>query len=177
MNNKKQIDNIKKKYELAKDLAKELSFEDGDNSFYYFQCGFASGLRCGESNVEHQGDFRDTPVLVIGALRYAMGRKSYAVGAIQNLINNNWSSLDNETKITIIRDVFEHIYNEKRHAHLRLIPPSEHDLLTWEIFSVEKYQNLNYEERKRIDEYLFLEPKRKVWYMENLMPKLHQRKI
>ena len=48
-------------------------------------------------------------IMVVSALRYALGRHTYVPGAVQDWISLHWDSLDCNTKVVIVRDVFEHI--------------------------------------------------------------------
>jgi hypothetical protein len=80
-------------------------------------------------------------IMVMSALRYALGRHTYVPGAVQDWISDNWDSLNSNTKVVIVRDVFEHMYDENKPSSYRN-SMTDYDLSTWEKFGIDKYWNL-----------------------------------
>jgi hypothetical protein len=108
-------------------------------------------------------------IMVMAALRYALGRHSYVPGAVQDWISLHWDSLDSNTKVVIVRDVFEHIYDEKRSKYASASGAiGQYDLSTWEKFGVDKYWKLDYNERKSVDLNLTSDKSRAIWFVERL---------
>jgi uncharacterized secreted protein with C-terminal beta-propeller domain len=111
----------------------------------------------------------DGGIMVVAALRYALGRHTYVPGAIQDWISMYWDDLDSNTKIVVIRDTFEHIYEEKKSSHQNNYSIMfEYDLSTWEKFGIDKYWKLDYTERKSVDQHLNSNKDRGVWFVERL---------
>jgi hypothetical protein len=115
--------------------------------------------------------------MVTAALRYSLGRHTYVPGAVQDWISLHWDSLDSNTKVVIVRDVFEHIYDTNRINSLKLEPMFEYDLQSWENFAIQRYWQLNYDERKSVEQQLLNDKKRVVWYTEQIMPKGNQTNV
>ncbi|NDC96518.1 hypothetical protein EB118_07890 [bacterium] len=113
-------------------------------------------------------------IMVMSALRYSLGRHTYVPGAVQDWISDNWDSLDSNTKTVIVRDVFEHIYDTNRINNLKLEPMFEYDLQSWENFAIQRYWQLNYDERKSVEQQLLNDKKRVVWYTKQIMPKIYE---
>lgn len=88
-------------------------------------------------------------IMVVGALRYALGRHTYVPKATQDWITDNWESLDTKTKCVIVRDVLEHLYEESKKSQS---PITDIDVKDWQKFAIERYSALNYEERKYVDQ-------------------------
>jgi hypothetical protein len=108
-------------------------------------------------------------IMVMSALRYALGRHTYVPGAVQDWISDNWDSLDSNTKTVIVRDVFEYIYDEKRSKYASASGDiGQYDLSTWEKFGVDKYWKLDYTERKNVDQELNSNQDRARWFAERL---------
>ena len=106
-------------------------------------------------------------IMVVAALRYALGRHTYVPGAVQDWISLHWDSLDSNTKVVIVRDVFEHIYDEKRSKYASASGAiGQYDLSTWEKFGIDKYWKLDYNERKSID--MNFTGDKSVWLVEKL---------
>jgi hypothetical protein len=90
-------------------------------------------------------------------------------GAVQDWISLHWDSLDSNTKVVIVRDVFEHIYDEKRSKYASASGAiGQYDLSTWEKFGVDKYWKLDYNERKSVDLNLTSDKSRAIWFVERL---------
>lgn len=105
--------------------------------------------------------------MVTAALRYALGRNTYVPGAVQDWISLHWDSLDSNTKVVIVRDVFEHMYDENKPSSYRN-SMTDYDLSTWEKFAIDKYWKLDYNERKSVDLNLTSDKGRAVWFAERL---------
>lgn len=48
-------------------------------------------------------------IVILCALRYAMTRRSYVVGTMQDFIKKHWSKFDKYTKNNIILDIGAHL--------------------------------------------------------------------
>jgi hypothetical protein len=108
-------------------------------------------------------------IMVVAALRYALGRHTYVPGAIQDWISQHWDNLNSNTKTVIVRDTFEHIYDEKRSPYQSASGAiGKYDLYTWEKFGIDKYWKLDYTERKSVDEELNSNQDRARWFIERL---------
>ncbi|NDB59482.1 hypothetical protein EB001_13680 [bacterium] len=108
-------------------------------------------------------------IMVMAALRYALGRHSYVPGAVQDWISLHWDSLDSNTKTVIVRDVFEHMYYEKRSPYQSASGAiGQYDLSTWEKFGIDKYWKLDYNQRKSVDLDLTSDKDRARWFAERL---------
>jgi hypothetical protein len=108
-------------------------------------------------------------IMVMSALRYALGRHTYVPGSVQDWISLHWDSLDSNTKVVIVRDVFEHIYDEKRSKYASASGAiGQYDLSTWEKFGIDKYWKLDYTERKNVDQELNSNNDRTRWFAEKL---------
>lgn len=116
-------------------------------------------------------------IMVTCALRYALGRHTYVPGAVQDWIVNNWDSLDYKTRFLIIRDTFEHLYeeytNNQRDNGIKFVL-DDYDLKSWETFSINRYLTLDYNQRKEID-FNFTSPKNryKEWFQNIMIEKLY----
>lgn len=106
-------------------------------------------------------------IMVMSALRYSLGRHTYVPGAVQDWISDNWDSLNSNTKVVIVRDVFEHMYNENKPSSCRN-SMTDYDLSTWEKFGIDKYWKLDYNERKSVDLNLTSDKDRARWFAERL---------
>jgi len=106
-------------------------------------------------------------IMVVAALRYALGRHTYVPVAIQDWISQHWDNLDSKTKTVVVRDTFEHIYDENKPSSYRN-SMTDYDLSTWEKFGVDKYWKLDYAERKSVDQELTANKERAVWFVEKL---------
>ena len=108
-------------------------------------------------------------IMVMCALRYALGRHSYVPGAVMDWVTDHWDNLDSNTKTIIVRDVFEHIYDEKRNKYSSVIGAiGQYDLYSWEKFGIDTYWKLDYAERKSIDQQLNGDKDRARWFAEKL---------
>jgi len=108
-------------------------------------------------------------IMVMSALRYALGRHTYVPGAVQDWISLHWDSLDSNTKVVIVRDVFEHIYDGSKSKYvLASGAMAKYDLSTWEKFGIDRYWVLDYNERKSVDNFLNTDKNRSVWFAEKL---------
>jgi hypothetical protein len=108
-------------------------------------------------------------IMVTAALRYSLGRHTYVPGAVQDWISLHWDSLDSNTKVVIVRDVFEYIYDEKRSRYQSASGAiGQYDLSTWEKFGIDKYWKLEYNDRKNVDQELNSNKDRAVWFVERL---------
>jgi hypothetical protein len=111
-------------------------------------------------------------IMVVSALRYALGRHTYVPVAVQDWIKFNWKDLDEKTKCNVVRDVFEHLYESQREStSLRITTSWQFDLKSWEDFGIEMYGNLSEENKKFIYENM----KGSVmitWFDKELYPKL-----
>jgi hypothetical protein len=58
-----------------------------------------------EMNINFNGDER---LVLICAFRYALGRMTYVVGTVVDLIGKNWHVLDDGTKDLFVREIHEH---------------------------------------------------------------------
>ena len=106
-------------------------------------------------------------IMVTAALRYALGRHSYVPGAVQDWISLHWDSFDSNTKVVIVRDVFEHMYDKNKPSSYRN-SMTDYDLSTWEKFGIDKYWKLDYNERKSVDLNLTSDKDRARWFTERL---------
>lgn len=93
-------------------------------------------------------------IMVVSALRYALGRMTYVPGAVQDWIKTYWDSLDSNTKCVIVRDVFKYLYDEFRSSGKYEVPFGGYDVREWEKFAIDRYWKLDYNERKYIDQEL-----------------------
>ena len=112
-------------------------------------------------------------IMVVAALRYALGRHTYVPGAVQDWISLHWDSLDSNTKIVILRDVFEHLYDDSRPSAYRT-SMTDYDLSTWKKFGIEHYWKLNYDERKNLEQHILADKNRVIWYTQEIMPKNYE---
>jgi len=62
-------------------------------------------------------------VMVIGAVRYALGRASYSPSCVMEFCQDNWSDLERNTRHVIMRDVLEWL--GERHEWVK---EGEHDM-------------------------------------------------
>ena len=109
-------------------------------------------------------------IMVTAALRYALGRHSYVPGAVQDWISLHWDSLDSNTKVVIVRDVFEYLYKDysfKNDAQFMDVA-GDYDNKEWNKFGIDKYWQLEYIERKSVDEQLNSDKDRARWFAERL---------
>jgi len=108
-------------------------------------------------------------IMVMAALRYALGRHTYVPESVQDWITYHWDDLDNSTKTVIVRDVFEHIYDESKSKYaLASGAIAQYDLSTWEKFGVDKYWKLEYTDRKNVDQELNRDKDRAIWFAKRL---------
>jgi hypothetical protein len=111
-------------------------------------------------------------IMVMAALRYALGRHSYVPGAVIDWISLYWDTLDSNTKTVVVRDVFEYLYDEYRKDVDENSPFDspfgDYDIKTWNKFGIDKYWKLEYTERKSIDEELNSNKDRAAWFSEIL---------
>jgi hypothetical protein len=108
-------------------------------------------------------------IMVVAALRYALGRHTYVPGAVQDWIGLHWDSLDSNTKTVIVRDVFEHIYDEKRSKCASASGAiGKYDLYNWEKFAIETYWKLDYSDRKNVDQEMNNDKNCAIWFAEKL---------
>ena len=106
-------------------------------------------------------------IMVVSALRYALGSHTYVPGAVQDWISLHWDSLVSNTKVVIVRDVFDHIYDENKSKYvLASGAMARYDLSTWEKFGIEHYWKLDYNERKSVD--MNFSGDKSVWLVEQL---------
>jgi hypothetical protein len=112
-------------------------------------------------------------IMVVAALRYALGRHTYVPGAVQDWISLYWDSLDSNTKIVILRDVFEHLYDDSRPSAYRT-SMTDYDLSTWRKFGIEHYWKLDYNERKNLEQHILADKNRVIWYTQEIMPKIYE---
>ncbi len=110
-------------------------------------------------------------IMVVSALRYALGRMTYVPGAVQDWIKTYWDSLDNNTKFVIVRDVFDHLYHEYKSKEEKCF--SGYDYKEWERFAIDRYWVLSYDDRKNIDMYLGTISGNAKW-LTVWMPKLYE---
>lgn len=110
-------------------------------------------------------------IMVVSALRYALGRMTYVPVAVQDWIKTYWDSLDSNTKFNIVTDVFHHLHDEYESKNEPLF--GGYDLKEWEKFGIDRYWQLDYNNRKTID-FRFTESNRhKDWYKSVMMKKLY----
>jgi hypothetical protein len=108
-------------------------------------------------------------IMVMAALRYALGRHSYVPGSVQDWISDHWNNLDRNTKTVIVRDVFEHLYDEYRKNRDENCPFfGDYDTKTWEKFGIDKYWKLEYTDRKTVDQQIGYDKNRAIWFAERL---------
>lgn len=112
-------------------------------------------------------------IMVMSALRYSLGRHTYVPGAVQDWISDNWDSLNSNTKVVIVRDVFEHMYDENKPSSCRN-SMTDYDLSTWENFAIQRYWQLNYDERKSVEQQILNDTKRVIWYTQQMMAKIYE---
>jgi hypothetical protein len=108
-------------------------------------------------------------IMVMSALRYALGRHTYVPGAVQDWISDNWDSLDSNTKTVIVRDVCEHLYDEYKRESDSNASFGDYDTKTWGNFAVQRYWQMNYDERKSVEQQILNDTKRVVWYTQEMM--------
>jgi hypothetical protein len=109
-------------------------------------------------------------IMVMSALRYALGRHSYVPGAVMDWISLHWDNLDNNTKTVIVRDVFEYLYRDyafKNDAQFMDVA-GDYDNKEWNKFAIDKYWKLEYTLRKTVDQALNTDKDREIWFIENL---------
>lgn len=111
-------------------------------------------------------------IMVVSALRYALGRMTYVPGAVQDWIKTYWDSLDNNTKYNILKDVFDHLHEESESTAETLF--GGYDLKEWEKFGIDRYWSLDYDSRKAVDHYFSNSTIRKSWYEDVMMKKLYE---
>lgn len=71
----------------------------------------------------------DADFLIIAALRYALGRSSYAVSVMQNFLRNNWEDpIITEKHEVFIRDIENHINTWKDYCKTE---NEKYQLQTW----------------------------------------------
>jgi len=111
-------------------------------------------------------------IMVVAALRYALGRHTYVPGAVQDWITQHLDSLDTNTKTVVVRDVFEYLYDEYRKDVDENSPFDspfgDYDIKTWEKFAIETYWKLDYSERKNVDQQMNNDKNRAIWFAEKL---------
>ena len=90
-------------------------------------------------------------IMVVSALRYALGRMTYVPGAVQDWIKTHWDSLDSNTRFVIVRDVFDYLYDDFRTGGKMAAPFNGYDIKEWEKFAIDRYWALGYDERKSVD--------------------------
>ena len=74
-------------------------------------------------------NIEDADFLIIAALRYSLGRSSYAVSVMQNFLRKNWSDPALVPKHEVfIRDIKEHIDTWKDHCKTE---NEKYQLQTW----------------------------------------------
>jgi hypothetical protein len=114
--------------------------------------------------------------MVVAALRYALGRHTYVPGAVIDWISLHWDSLDSNTKIVVLTDVFEHLYYDSRPSAYRT-SMTDYDLSTyflglakvvWEKFAIETYWKLDYSDRKNVDQKMNNDKNCAIWFAEKL---------
>lgn len=106
-------------------------------------------------------------IMVMSALRYALGRHTYVPGSVQDWISLHWDSLVSNTKVVIVRDVFEHIYDENKPSSYTN-SMTDYDLSSWEKFGIEHYWKLDDIERKNVDSFISADKDRVRWFAEKL---------
>lgn len=107
-------------------------------------------------------------IMVVSALRYALGRHTYVPVAVQDWIKFNWKDLDEKTKCNVIRDVFEYLYESRKES-----PASwQFDLKSWENFGIEMHGNLSEENKKYIHESMMGTAEKITWFDKELCLKL-----
>jgi len=113
-------------------------------------------------------------IMVVAALRYALGRYTYVPGAVQDWISLHWDSLDSNTKVVVVRDVLEYLYDEYRKDSEANSPFGDYDTKTWENFAVKRYSQLDYDERKNLEQHILADKNRVIWYTQEIMPKIYE---
>ena len=109
-------------------------------------------------------------IMVIAALRYALGRHTYVPGAVQDWISLHWDSLDSNTKVVIVRDVFEYLYRDysfKNDAQFMDVA-GDYDNKEWSRFGIDKYCKLENTDRKNVDQELNSNKDLAIWFAERL---------
>lgn len=123
-------------------------------------------------------------IMVVGALRYALGRHTYVPGAVQDWIKTYWDDLDSNTKFVVVRDVFEYLFQTFQTVKAVVDKPEHYptnaknlfdnyDLKEWEKFAIDRYWALSYDERKNIDMDLGRQSGNAKW-LTVWMPKLYE---
>ena len=115
-------------------------------------------------------------IMVISALRYALGRMTYVPGAVQDWIKTHWDSLDSNTRFVIVRDVFDYLYDDFRTGGKMQAPFNGYDIKEWEKFAIDRYWALSYDERKSIDMDLGSKSGNSKW-LTMWMPRLYEGKL
>jgi len=113
-------------------------------------------------------------IMVMAALRYALGRHSYVPGAVIDWISLYWDTLDSNTKTVIVRDVFEYLYDEHKKDFDKNSPFGDWDNKGWNKFGIDKYWKLEYTERKSVDAELNSRKDRAIWFAERLSSTKHK---
>ena len=95
-------------------------------------------------------------IMVTSALRYSLGRMTYVPGAVQDWIKTYWDDLGSNTKFNVVKDVFDHLYEEykSRNDAQFLDVIGDYDAKEWEKFGIDRYWALSYDERKTLDIYM-----------------------
>ena len=112
-------------------------------------------------------------IMVVAALRYALGRMTYVPGAVQDWIKTHWDSLDSNTRFVIVRDVFDHLFDDFRTSGKMHAPFNGYDIKEWEKFAIDRYWSLSYDERKSVDTDLGSKSGNAKW-LAVWMPKLYE---
>ena len=122
----------------------------------------------------------DGSIIVTSALRYALGRHTYVPGSVQDWIKCYWDDLDSKTKCVIVRDTFEHLYEEHRDkssgSSWRISVLNNYDLETWRNFGIDRYCALNESEQNYIYQSMMGSYEKIDWYDKELSPKIYERK-
>ena len=109
-------------------------------------------------------------IMVVAALRYSLGRMTYVPGAVQDWIRTHWNDLDSNTKYNIIKDVFDYLQDEYDPNKEKLF--GGYDLKEWEKFGIDRYWQLDYNDRKTVDNYFHNSTSRQDWYKNIMVQKL-----
>lgn len=114
-------------------------------------------------------------IMVTAALRYSLGRMTYVPEAVQDWIKTYWDDFDSNTKTVVVRDVFEYLYDDFRTGGKMEVPFDGYDIKKWKEFAINRYWQLDYDERKHIDNFFKTGHKIK-WFEEHMYPMLHESK-
>lgn len=91
----------------------------------------------------------DGGIMVISALRYALGRQSYVPEATRTWIARYWDDLDEGTQHNVIMDVLDYLFYEQK-ATVSYMKDTDLERESWERFLVERLVSSHTEVKLRV---------------------------